>query len=572
MNWKTKYSNDCGWQNIAKEFDLIHPIVLRILFQRGLTNKKDIKSFLFPNYEKDLMSPFLFRDMSKVINRLKKAKKSKEKVLIFGDYDADGITSSLVLKTAFEKIGLDVFVYIPHKEKEGYGLSFKILKKFFDKGIKLVFTVDCGISNVEEIKKAKKIGMDIIITDHHHIPPKIPDALAIINPKINKSGYPFKDLAGVGVAFKLAQAIYEVFLPKNERQHIKWLLDLVAIGTVADMVPLVDENRVIVKFGLLVVSKTKRVGLQEMFKTGNILIDENNVPTTQKISFQIAPRINSASRMSHAEKALFLLDENDRVRARLLALELENQNTKRQKETRRISLEAEKIAKKEFANNPFIFIIREYFPSGILGLVAGRLSNKFNKPTAILKKGDVISKGSFRSIPKINIIEMIERCGELLEAYGGHSQAAGITIRNKNIKRFFDKMQYLIKKELKEKDIVSEIGVDAELSIEDIDLNLADSLIKMEPFGQGNEEPVFLLKNLKIQNIKWVGNGEKHLKLFLQGKNNSKTLEAIGFNLLDKFSKLKKGDKVDIIFNLFKNMWNGYQRVQLKIIDIKNNN
>ncbi len=570
MIWKIANSLD-GNKNVildGQSFS-VHPVVLDILIRRGFKSPEEIKSFLFPNYENDISSPFLFSDMKKAIGRLKKAKEKNEKILISGDYDADGITSSLVLKNALEEIGLEVFVYIPHKEEDGYGLNFKALKKFSKKGVSLVITVDCGISNIQEIKEANKIGLDVILTDHHHIPPKIPDALAIINPKLQKSGYPFNELAGVGVAFKLAQAIYETFLPKKKEQ-LKWLLDLVAIGTIADMVPLVRENRTIVKFGLLVLSKTKRIGLQEIFKTGGILIDENNFPTTQKISFQVAPRINSASRMSHAEKAFFLLDEEDRVTARVMALELESQNTQRQKETQRISSEVEKIVKNNFVNKNFIFINKEHFPVGILGLVAGRISNNFNKPTAILKKGKVMSKGSFRSIPQINIIEIIEQCGELLEGYGGHSQAAGITVKNKNLQKFYEKMNELIEEKLQGKDLTPEIKIDAEISPTDIGFDLIDDLIKMEPFGQGNKEPIFLLRNSIIKDLKWLGNGEKHLKLFLRPMDNSpKIFEAIGFSMLDKFSELKVDDKINIIFNLSRDEWNGNEKIQMKIIDIK---
>ncbi|HFC76950.1 MAG TPA: single-stranded-DNA-specific exonuclease RecJ [Candidatus Moranbacteria bacterium] len=570
MIWKTiKTLEDDQNRAFSGKLSSLHPVVLKLLKQRGFEKQDDMESFLFPNYEKDISDPFLFRDMKKVIKRLKDAKNKNEKILIFGDYDADGITSSLTLKSALEKAGFKTFIYIPHKEKDGYGLNFKALKNFSKKGISLVITVDCGISNIQEIEQAKKIKLDVIITDHHHIPPKIPKALAIINPKLQNSNYPFEELAGVGVAFKLAQAIYETFLP-DKKEQIKWLLDIVAIGTVADMVPLVRENRTIVKFGLLVLSKTKRIGLQEIFKTGRILIDENNFPTTQKISFQVAPRINSASRMSHAEKALFLLDEKDRATARIMALELESQNSQRQKETQRIATDVEKIIKEEFKNKSFIFIAKKHFPMGILGLVAGRVSNKFNKPTAILKKDTEMSRGSFRSIPQINIIKMIEQCSELLENYGGHSQAAGITVKNENLEKFYNRMNSLIEKKLQGADLTPEIKIDTELNPADINFDLVDDLLKMEPFGQGNKEPIFLLRNLIIQDLKWLGNGEKHLKLFLRPADGSpKIFEAIGFNLLDEFSELKIDDKINIIFNLSRDEWNGNKKIQMKIIDIK---
>ncbi|KKP56987.1 MAG: Single-stranded-DNA-specific exonuclease [Candidatus Moranbacteria bacterium GW2011_GWF1_34_10] len=570
MIWKLKESEELEFEtdlDSHQSFSL-HPKVLKLLLQRGIKNQEDIKKFIFPNYDQDVRDPFLFKDMQKAMERLKIAKEKNEKILVFGDYDADGITSSLILKITLEEVGFDVSVYIPNKE-EGYGLNDEALKNFSQKGITLVITTDCGISNRNEVAGAGKIGMDIIITDHHHIPPEIPQAVAVINPKIKDCGYPEKNLAGVGVAFKFVQAIYETFLP-DKKSDTKWMLDLVAIGTIADMVPLIGENRTMVKFGLLVLSKTRRVGLQEMFRVGRILIDENNFPDARKISFQIAPRINAASRMTHAEKAFALLAEGDRVLARDMALDIEAQNSRRQKETAQIVSEAEKIASNFFRDKNFILVANQNFPVGILGLVAGKMTDKFKRPVAILKKGDTESKGSFRSIPKIDIIETIEACSELLIKYGGHSQAAGITIKNENLEKFYDKMAGIIDEKLKGEDLAPEIKFDLELKSEDIGVGLVDDLKKMEPFGQGNELPVFMIKELIIQDLKWLGNGEKHLKLFVRPKDGSpKVFEAIGFNMIDKFKELKIGDEINLLFNLEEDEWNGNKKIQMKIIDIK---
>ncbi|KKP85088.1 MAG: Single-stranded-DNA-specific exonuclease RecJ [Candidatus Moranbacteria bacterium GW2011_GWF2_35_54] len=470
MIWKLKENSDEVFEDDSSvgESLSLHPQVLKLLLQRGVRTKEEIKKFMFPNYDQDILDPFLFKDMPKAMERLKLAKEKKEKVLIFGDYDADGITSSLILKITLAEIGLEVDVFIPNKE-DGYGLSDEALKNFSEKGFTLVITTDCGIANKDEVAGAKKIGMDVIVTDHHHVPPEIPLATAVINPKIKNCGYPEDNLAGVGVAFKFAQAIYETFLP-NKKEATKWMLDLVAIGTIADMVPLTGENRTMTKFGLLVLSKTRRVGLQEMFKVGRILIDENNFPDARKISFQIAPRINAASRMTHAEKAFSLLAETDRVLARDMALDIEAQNSRRQKETATVVSEVEKIANNSFKDKNFILVDNENFPVGILGLVAGKMTDKFKRPVAILKKGNVESKGSFRSIPQINIIESIEVCSELLVKYGGHAQAAGITIKNENLEKFYDKMAGIIDKKLESEDLSPEIKVDLELTSQDIGL------------------------------------------------------------------------------------------------------
>ena len=563
-NWKVREK-----VKIKNESDYpFHPIALNIFFQRDISTSEKINSFLFPDYEKDIHSPFLFSQMSKAVARIKKAKEKKEKVVIFGDYDADGVTSSAVLAEAFRKLGILFEVYIPDKRNEGYGLNLKAIKKLKEKNVSLVVTVDCGISNAEEIAEAAKMGIDIIITDHHHIPHKIPKAHAIINAHMDK-GYPFKDLAGVGAAFKLAQALYEKIIPE-ETEQLKWLLDLAAIGTIADCVPLTKENRTLCKYGLVVLSKTRRTGLQELFKVGRILVDENNIPDAHKVSFQIAPRINAAGRMNHASIAYNLISEKDRIKARGLALELEDCNKKRQAVTKQIVEEVKVLANNAFKDKKFIFAAGKHFPIGIVGLVAGRITDKFKKPSAVLQKGENESKGSFRSIPQINIIEAIEECGNLLIKYGGHSQAAGISIENKNLEKFYEKLNALIESELRGKDISPEILIDAEISPEDIGFKLAEEIKKMEPFGKGNEEPIFLTKNLIVEELRWVGNGEKHLKLFLRPNNETpKIFEAIGFNLSNKFKNIKPGDIIDIVFNLQQDSWNGNKKIQLMIVDLK---
>ena len=563
-NWKIRKRI-----KIKNESDYpFHPIALNIFFQRDISTSKKINSFLFPDYEKDIHSPFLFSQMPKIVKRIKKAMKKKEKVVIFGDYDADGVTSTVVLAEAFRKLKISCDTYIPDKKSEGYGLNLKAIEKFKKQNVNLIITVDCGISNFREIEKANELGIDVIVTDHHHIPSKIPKAHAIINAHMD-DGYPFKDLAGVGAAFKLAQALYEKIIPE-EKEQLKWLLDLVAIGTIADCVPLTKENRTLCKYGLVVLSKTRRTGLQELFKVGGILADENNIPDAHKVSFQIAPRINAAGRMNHASIAYNLISEKDRIKARGVALELEDCNKKRQTATKRIVEEVEVLANNAFQDKKFIFAAEKHFPIGIVGLAAGKITDKFKKPSAVLQKGKNESRGSFRSIPRINIIEVIEKCDDLLIKYGGHSQAAGIVIKNKNLERFYEKLNALIEKKLKNKDIAPKILIDAEISSEDIGFKLTEDIKKMEPFGKGNEEPIFLTKNLIVEELKWVGNGEKHLKLFLRPNNKTpKIFEAIGFNLADEFKNIKQGDVVDLVFNLQQDSWNGNKKIQLNIVDLK---
>ncbi|KKT88524.1 MAG: Single-stranded-DNA-specific exonuclease RecJ, partial [Candidatus Moranbacteria bacterium GW2011_GWC2_45_10] len=456
MDWKIKEN-----KKIDIPFDLNLPEVLvRLLAGRGVEGSEAVREFLEPDYEKGVHDPFLFSDMGKVVERIAQARDNKERVVIFGDYDADGITSSVILKETLETLGIAVAVYIPDKRSEGYGMNLGAIEKLAEEETKLIITVDCGITGIEEVERARELGIDVIITDHHHVPEELPKALAVINPRTGNSGYPFLELAGVGVAFKVAQAIFEKLLPQKKEQ-VKWFLDLVAIGTVADCVPLVGENRIFVKYGLLVLSKTKRNGLLQLFSVARLNIDENNVPSTRNIGFHIAPRINAAGRINHANLAYDLLVEGDIAKARVFALELEENNSHRQKITETATNEVKVLAENSFKDKKLIFAVGENFPIGVVGLVAGKIAQQFNKPTAVLQKGETESKGSFRSIPQVNIIEAIERCKELLLKFGGHSQAAGISIENGKLEAFYEKLNAEIEKELEGKDISPEILVDA---------------------------------------------------------------------------------------------------------------
>lgn len=547
----------------------IHPLVTQILLSRGLKTEKELNQFVFPNYETDSPDPFLFSDMEKVVDRIKKAVDQKEKVIIFGDYDADGITSSAILKETFDLLGLESEVYIPNKRTEGYSVNSSAIEMFAANNVSLVITVDCGITSIAEVQKAKELGIDVIITDHHHVPAQLPAAFAIINPHQENCGYPFADLAGVGVAFKVVQAIFQKLMPE-QMPMTKWMLDLVAIGTIADCVPLVGENRLFVKYGLVVLSKTRRVGLHEMFVVGRIVIDENAPADTKKVSFYIAPRINAAGRIDHANLAYNLIVEKDTAKARVFALELEASNTERQKVTQKIVDEVKILAENSFKDKKFIFAVGEHFPIGVVGLVAGKIAQQFNKPTAIFQKSEGESKGSFRSIPQINIIETIGQCKELLVRHGGHSQAAGVTVKNEDLEKFYEKMNEIINEKLQDIDLAIEIKIDGEVSGSDVDFDLVEDLEKLMPFGEGNSEPILAMRNLIVQEKRVLGNGNKHIKLFLSPADGSpKIFEAVSFNGYEKYEHIKIGDKIDILCNIQKDEWNGNKKIQLMIVDVK---
>lgn len=542
------------------------PVVAKLLLLRGIEGEEAVQNFFAPDYDRDLHDPFLFASMRMVMDRVRMALDRKERVGVFGDYDADGVTSSVILRTALERIGLSVSVYIPDKLVEGHGLHTNALDAFERDGATLVFTVDCGMMNHAEIENANARGMDVIVIDHHHVPEILPKAFAIVNPKLPDIGYPFSELCGAGTTFKVAQALYREFLPEATGE-LKWLLDVAAIGTVADCMPLIGENRAIVKYGLIVLSKTRREGLRQMFAVGRLSIDEDHIPDARTIGFQIGPRINAASRMAHAKTAHELLMEVKPERARDLALELEANNVARQKVSDETSSTIRKLAGTLYKEKKFIFAVGEHYPLGVAGLVAGRIANEFGKPTAIFHKGETESTGSFRSIPSLNIIEAIEECSDLLEKFGGHSQAAGATIRNDRLEAFSEKLEAVIDERLKDISTEPILDIDVEISPEYIAPALLATIKRFAPFGEGNREPVFLIRKMTVGSSKLVGNGSKHLKLSLVA--GSKTFDAIGFGLGEKGGHLADGDMIDVVFTLEENTWNGVTKPQLKLIDIR---
>lgn len=566
--WKFKTETLSGAGTDGK----YHPAIEMLLTSRGYLDEEARERFLFPNFDRDMHDPFLFREMERVVERIGLAKKKDERVGIFGDYDADGVTASVIIREALTALGIHVVVYIPEKLSEGHGLHINAVDFFERAGVRLVLTLDCGMANHAEISEAKKRSIDSIVIDHHHVPKVLPEAFAIINPKLPSETYPFRELCGAGTSFKVAQALYNRYLPE-EIDQLKWLLDVVAVGTVADVMPLVGENRVIVKYGLIVLSKTRRVGFQEMFSVGGIKLGEEIKPDARTIGFRIAPRINAASRMAHAMLAHELLMEKDEVHARVLALELDAHNVARQKVSVLLTEEVRSIAQEKYQDKKFIFAAEEHFPYGIVGLVAGKIANEFHKPACVLTRGKETSRGSFRSIPELNIIETLEQCSDLIEKFGGHAQAAGMTIKNENLKKFYEKFNALVEKQLTDTVTEPELWIDMRLKPEHITAKLCRDIMLFSPFGEGNPEPVFLLENMRVEEVRLVGNGSKHLKLRLvSADGGSKSFDAIGFSLGGALIDLRKGELLDVVFQLSENTWNGTTSVQLKLVDIRRKN
>lgn len=545
-------------------------IISELLSLRGLDSAEKIGYFFEADYDK-LSDPLEAKGMKGAVERILSARETGEKVAIFGDYDADGVTATALLFETLQELGFkDLAYYIPDRQLEGYGLNEKAIKLLSLEGVKLIITVDCGVTNVQEVKKANELGIDVVITDHHNIPAELPPAVAIINPHIEDSGFDYRDLAGVGVAFKLAEALFKTAAPEKIEQ-LKWMLDLVAIGTIADCVELLGENRVFVKYGLIVLSKTRRTGLQEMFKVGRIDISEDSIPDAHKVAFQISPRINAAGRMDHASVSYKLIIEKDPVLARDMALEVESKNQERQKVTGQIVKEIEMIATNSFKDKKFIFVSSPHWPVGILGLIAGKIADQFQKPTIVLQKQEDGYVGSLRSIPQVNIMEALRECSDLLSKFGGHAQAAGVSVSEENIERFYEKMSQIVEKKMEGYEAVSCIDIDLEIDPKDIESELVSEIRKMEPFGMGNPEPVFLARKMIAKDVRVVGNGSKHLKMTLSPDGNGKVFDSIGFGLGDKFPSIPVGSLVDVVFNLQEDGWNGNRKIQLRIIDLKVN-
>lgn len=564
-NWKLEELS----AHTDRKFSDLEPAIEKILLARGIKTNKQKESFLNPDYEKESHDPFLMLDMDKAVERLLLSLKKEEKVCVYGDYDADGVMASTMLLNFLRELELDVFGYIPERNTEGYGLNKKALDYIKAQGTSLVITVDCGISNEQEVAYAKKKGMDVIILDHHHVPPKIPRAVAVVDPKREGDAYPDSNLAGVGVAFKFVQAVSSK-LPKYDEQKTKWLLDLVAVGTIADCVPLTSENRMLVKYGLLVLSKTKRVGFRQLFHVGRIAINESVIPSSEMIAFQVAPRINAAGRMDHANVAqeLLLCKDVEESKARLLALDLEEKNGHRQKVTTEIVKEAKDQHLQARSEDNIVVASSPHWQLGIVGLAAGKITDEFQKPAILLKEFDEYFKGSGRSIGGFNLIESLEKHSELLNKYGGHYKAAGLEVSKKNYEMFLKKIKEDANS-LSKETFVKKIKIDAEIKLGEINNDLLNQQLQLEPFGEKNPRPLFVTKKLKISQKRLVGNGEKHLKIVcLDADNEEKTLEAIGFGLAEGNNSLREGDLVDMAYYLEKNSWNGTERIQARIKDI----
>lgn len=532
------------------------PLLVQLMYNRGLTEPAQIESFITSD-SKLSGDPLLLPDIHQGINRIYQGLLSGEKIAVYGDFDVDGITGTAVLVQGLQALGGNITPYIPHRIREGHGLNSDALDYLKNEGMSLVITVDCGVTGISQVKRAKRQGLDIVITDHHTPLGELPDAIAVVDPKRDDSKYPFNELAGVGVAFKFLEALYNGM---GKEKEVENYLDLVALGTVADMMPLLGENRYLVKQGLKVLNTNRRPGIREISALAGINADTIGA---EEISWSLAPRLNAAGRLQHALTSYKLMVTESTEEALELSTVLEEQNAERQKMTGRSLAKAkEQVLAKGIS--PILIASDPDYPPGIIGLVAGRLSEEFYRPAIVIKVGEKSSNGSCRSIPEFNIINALNECHELMSDFGGHARAAGFTMPTKNLSKLEEKLNLMAEQQLAGLDLRPRLDIDAEMNLSQLGGNTYQSLQSLAPFGMGNPIPTFVSRSVEVVDCQTMGNNGGHLRLKL--RQNNVNWEAVAFGLGECFKDMHS--HIDIVYNLRLEHWRGEERLRLNIQDI----
>ena len=541
-------------EGVSTEQSDISPLLIQLLHNRGITDPAQFEAFLAAD-ERLANDPFLLQEMDKAVTRVLRALLGDELIAIYGDFDADGITAAVLLAQGISELGGRVISYIPHRFDEGHGLNLAALKNLKKQGVSLIVTVDCGITGVSEVEEGHKLGLDIIITDHHVPLAHIPSALAAIDPKLSGSTYPFYDLAGVGVAFKLLQALYKATHRDGEWEKF---LDLVALGTVVDMVPLLGENRYLVRWGIEGLNKSPRPGVRELVLSAGLQMGGID---SSSISYSLGPRLNASGRMDHAVTSYELLTTSSPEQARELAAQLETRNAERQRLTAEVLAKARAKLLSDGTDQPILMVGGHDYPHGVLGVVAGKLVDEFYRPVVIMKLDGESVKGSARSIPGFDIVTALTECQDLLIRFGGHSQAAGFVTPRANLERLQQRLLEIAARQLADVDLRPALIIDAMLPLSSLGRETYKVVSKLAPFGQGNQAPVFLSEKVKMVDSRIVGGGGKHLKLKL--RDGQVLWDAIAFDLGDR----ELSTYLDIVYNLEADHWNGRDQLRLNVLD-----
>jgi len=542
------------------------PILRQILFNRGLGSYEEARAFLEakPVFNAD---PFQLVGMNAAVERIRYALEHQEPIAIYGDYDVDGVTATALLVQALEMLGADVRAYIPNRFDEGYGLNPDALDSLKAEGVKLVITVDCGIRSPNEALHARTIGLDLIISDHHHPDgDNLPPAFAVINPKQHGDPYPDKDLAGVGIAYKLAEALMEngsATTFNNSQGQLAELLDLVALGTVADLAPLVGENRSLVRKGLRQIRQTKRQGL---FSLAGVSQMQIRGTTAGQIGFILGPRLNASGRLESALASLELLTTKDFMRAGQLAQQLDIQNRQRQSITKSMQEQAEQMAMSEDPQAYLLFAAHEDFNPGVVGLAASRLTELYYRPAVVAAKSADETRGSCRSIPEFHITDALDLCKDLLVRHGGHAAAAGFTVKNKNLPELVSRLKSIAEDQLTGKDLRQTLSADMVVPLSDLNYDVLKYLAYLEPTGYGNPDAMFVSRNVRVKSSRTVGSEGRHLKLTLEDERGV-SIDSIGFRLGHLQPTLPS--RVDVLYHFESNEYNGRTSLQLNLKDVK---
>ncbi|HZQ06267.1 MAG TPA: single-stranded-DNA-specific exonuclease RecJ [Anaerolineae bacterium] len=547
------------------------PLVAQIFYNRGVHTLAHAQQFVNGIDESDPVQlgqdPFQLRGMNQAVERIRRAIRDGEAIAVYGDFDADGVCATALLTQALKTLGAKAMPYIPHRINEGYGLNEEALKELKDKGVRVVVTVDCGIRSLNEVEAGTTLGLDMIVTDHHSVGKHLPNAISVINPKQVGEEYPFQEFAGVGIAFKVAQALarkqIDEPLPNASALDLDELLDLVALGTVADLVPLLGENRTLVKRGLARLNKTDRPGLVALLQQAGA---RNRTIDAGTIGYFLGPRLNAAGRIEHARTAYTLLSTYYPGEADALASQLETINRERQKLTDEMVMRAREMVALLPPGEFLLIAGSPDFPEGIIGLIASKLQEDAYRPAIAMSHREGVMRGSARSIPEFNIVAALDECSDLLVRHGGHAAAAGFTVKSDNFSALHTRLRDIAARDLAQLELTPTISVDAEADLTEMNWNLLQHLERLAPFGYGNREPVFLSRNVIVRAARVVGTD--HLSLVLS--DGIVVWDAIAFRHKDMFPLLNPPPKqVDIVYTLTSKVWGGEPRLQLEIKDLR---